>query len=191
MSPPSSFCCGKLVVLEGKKGKNDGGKGKPLWPLLGFLGLHLVSGCRGQTLPPPAVTPPPPQVAKLSAQAGITKVTLSAREEPLPALGVSPASDRDLGFATVFLSLENHQGQNQTIKIQRIEIQSASGGQVQPFAFEPREVQLKPLENSVVDIHLTNKMGYGGGEAVKAVVTYQVGTQVQRMGSEAVDVEGW
>ncbi|MFZ4641322.1 MAG: hypothetical protein ACOYMP_13095 [Nodosilinea sp.] len=153
------------------------------------MGLHLVSGCRGKTLPPPAVTPPPPQAVKLSTQAVITKVTLLPREEKLPAIGVSPASNRDIGFATVFLSLENHHEQKQTITIQKIEIQSGSGRQVQPFAFEARQIELKPLENSVIDVHLTNKTGYLGGEAVKAVVTYQVGNQVQMMGSEVVDVD--
>lgn len=54
--------------------------------------------------------------------------------------------------------------------------------------FESKQVELKPLENSVIDIHLTNKTGYLGQERVKALVTYQIGNQMEKIESEAVDI---
>jgi len=129
------------------------------------------------------------QEIKLPVNKIMIKVSLLAREEKLPSIGVRPNPNRDIGFATVFLSLENHQEKNQTITIQNIEIQSKSGTQLQPFVFESRQVELKPLENSVIDIHLTNKTGYLGQERVKAIVTYQIDNQVGKIESEAVDID--
>jgi len=114
---------------------------------------------------------------------------LLATEEIRPPLGVKPDPTRDIGFASVFLSLENHQETNQTITIQNIEIRNVSDNQLQDFSFESKEIELKPLENSVIDIHLTNKTGYLGQDQVKAIVTYQIGDQVYTIESEFVEVD--
>jgi hypothetical protein len=37
------------------------------------------------------------------------KVSLLSQENKLPPLGIPPQPNRDIGFATVFVSLENHQ----------------------------------------------------------------------------------
>ncbi|MBD2319219.1 MAG: hypothetical protein ACLBM1_04615 [Cuspidothrix sp.] len=117
------------------------------------------------------------------------KVSLLAREEKLPSIGIRPDANRDIGFATVLLTLENHQEKHQTIIIQNIEIYSIADNQLQPFGFTSRQIELKPLENAMIDIHLSNKIGYFGQGGVKAVVTYQFGNQVDKIESEVVDID--
>jgi len=85
--------------------------------------------------------------------------------------------------------LENHQEKNQTIIIQNIEIYSVADNQLQPFAFTSKQIDLKPLENAMIDLHLTNKTGYLGQGRVKAVVTYQIGARLDKVESESIDVE--
>lgn len=118
-------------------------------------------------------------------------IALQAREEKTPPIGLMPEPNRDIGFASVFLNLENHQENSQIIAIQNIEIQNASEQRL-PFNFEfnfaPQQIELKPLENSVIAIHLTNRTGYLGGDLVKAVVTYQIGDRVTKVVSKAVEV---
>ena len=104
-------------------------------------------------------------------------------------LGIPPQGNRDIGFATVFVSLENHDLKNQTVIIKKIEVRNVSDRKLQSFSFQPKQIELKPLENSVIDIHLTNKIGYAGKDQVKAIITYQIGEEVNKIESEAVDVD--
>ena len=117
------------------------------------------------------------------------KVSLLSQENKLPPLGIPPQPNRDIGFATVFVSLENHQMNNQTVIIKNIEVRNVSDHKLQSFSFQPKRIELKPLENSVIDIHLTNKIGYSGKDRVKAIITYQIGEEVNKIESEAVEVD--
>ena len=117
------------------------------------------------------------------------KVSLLSQENKLPPLGIPPQPNRDIGFATVFVSLENHQMKNQTVIIKKIEVRNVSDRKLQSFSFQPKRIELKPLENSVIDIHLTNKIGYSGKDRVKAIITYQIGEEVNKIESEAVEVD--
>ena len=154
-----------------------------------LLNLHgMMTACT--LLPMPVNSQPPPQIeSKTFHENVMLKVSLLSRENKLPPVGIPNQSNRDIGFATVFLSLENHQEKNQTVTIKNIEIRNASDLQLQSFSFETRQIELKPLENSVIDIHLANKIGYVGEDPVKAIVTYQIGSQVNVIESEAVEVE--
>ena len=117
------------------------------------------------------------------------KVSLLASEEKLSPIGIDPDANRDIGFATVFLNLENHQEKNQTITIQNIEIRSITDNQIQPFAFTSKQIKLHPLENAMIDIRLSNQTGYIGKDRVKAVVTYQIGDRLAQVESNNVDIE--
>ncbi|MFM7363953.1 MAG: hypothetical protein ACKO11_05515 [Cuspidothrix sp.] len=117
------------------------------------------------------------------------KVSLLSQEKRLPPLGIPPHANRDIGFATVFVSLENRDLKNQTVTIKNIEVHNVSDHKLQSFSFQPKQIELKPLENSVIDIHLTNKTGYSGKDRVKAIITYQIGEEVNKIESEAVEVE--
>ncbi|MBD2136689.1 hypothetical protein H6F32_03585 [Anabaena sp. FACHB-1237] len=117
------------------------------------------------------------------------KVSLLSQENKLPPLGVPPQPNRDIGFATVFITLENPQEKNQTVKIEKVEIRNVTDKKLQPFQFKPKSVELKPLENSVVDIHLTNKTGYVGKDKVKAIITYKIGNQTSVIESQPVTVD--
>jgi hypothetical protein len=126
---------------------------------------------------------------KMSELVKVIISQLIAREEIRPPLGISPQPNRDIGFASIFVNLENHQDINQSVTIQKIEIRNIGDNRLQFFTFESRRIELKPLENSVIDIQLTNKTGYVGQGKVKAIVTYQVGNQVEKIESEVVDID--
>lgn len=116
------------------------------------------------------------------------KISLLSQENKLPPLGIPPQKNRDIGFATVFVSLENHDLKNKTVIIKNIEVRNVSDQKLQSFRFKPKKIELKPLENSVIDIHLTNKTGYSGKDRVKAIITYQIGEEVNKIESQAVEV---
>ncbi|MDJ0690787.1 MAG: hypothetical protein QNJ41_20050 [Xenococcaceae cyanobacterium MO_188.B32] len=119
----------------------------------------------------------------------IKSVTLLARETITPPDGVPPQLNRDIGFATVFIRLENAKEENAIVTIKNIEIRNASDDTLQPFIQSPQEIYLKPLENSKISFDLTNKTGYIGRDKVKAVVTYQIGEQTKVIESEPVEVD--
>ncbi|MGI0486936.1 hypothetical protein ACN4EK_15965 [Pantanalinema rosaneae CENA516] len=108
-------------------------------------------------------------------------VTLQAREERRAPIGLAttPASrqppvDRYLGFANVFLTLTNPEPRDTTIVIRRIEIRNVKTEAVYLTTPSPTVIRLRPLENSVNDVHLINKTGFPGQDPVKAVVYYEV-----------------
>jgi hypothetical protein len=119
----------------------------------------------------------------------LSKVTLMAKEETLPPLGVPKNPNRDIGFASVFVRLENPQEKTIKVMIEKIEIRNEYDGKLQFFTFSPQTIELKPLENSEIAFQLSNKIGYGGQEKVKAIVTYRIGNQVKVIDSEAVSVD--
>jgi hypothetical protein len=120
----------------------------------------------------------------------LVKVTsLIAREEKTPPIGMPTQKNRDIGFASVFLSLENHVEKNKIVMIQKIEIRNLVNGKSQSFNFKPKRIELKPLENSQVAFHLTNKTGYSGQDKVKALITYQIGEEVKKIESQPVEID--
>jgi hypothetical protein len=119
----------------------------------------------------------------------IKSLTMMAREEKLPPLGQPPKSNRDIGFADVFLTIENTKEASTNLVIEKIQIQDIINGKLQLVKQEPKEINLKPLENSVNDFHLNNKTGYPTRNQVKAIVTYRIGTQVGVIESSPVNVD--
>ncbi len=119
----------------------------------------------------------------------IKSVTLLAREEKRLPLGQLPDPNRAIGFASVFLRIENSNEEDANLVIQKIEIRNASDGTVQAFSQLPQEIRLRPLENAENVFHLTNQTGYLGQGNVKAVITYQIGSQMYVIESAPVDVE--
>ena len=118
----------------------------------------------------------------------VKKVTLIAREQILPPLGVPVDPQRNIGFASVFLRLENPQPTPITVTVTKVEIRSLSDNQLQGFQQLPQEIKLKPLENSEIVFNLTNKHGYIGKHQVKAVVTYQVANDSSIIESKPVQI---
>ncbi|MCF2149338.1 hypothetical protein IQ276_023485 [Desmonostoc muscorum LEGE 12446] len=118
----------------------------------------------------------------------VKKVTLIAREENLPPLGVPVDPQRNIGFASVFVRLENPQETPVTVTITKVEIRNLSDGKLQDFQQTPQKIELKPLENSELAFQLTNKRGYAGKDKVKAIVTYQIEDQSSIIESDAVEV---
>ena len=118
----------------------------------------------------------------------VKKVTLIAREENLPPLGVPIDPQRNIGFASVFLRLENPQLTSVTVRVTKVEIRNLSNEELQIFQHSPQEIQLKPLENSEVVLQLTNKSGYIGRDQVKAIVTYKIAEETSIIESKAVEV---
>ncbi len=118
----------------------------------------------------------------------IKNITLMAREEKQLPPGQMPTPDRDIGFASVFLRIENTKQENVNLVIQRIEICNASDGRVQMASHALQEIHLRPLENYENVFRLTNKTGYSGQDRVKAVVTYKIKAPVQVIESSPVEV---
>ncbi|MDJ0690784.1 MAG: hypothetical protein QNJ41_20035 [Xenococcaceae cyanobacterium MO_188.B32] len=119
----------------------------------------------------------------------IQSITLMAREEWMAPEAVPAHIKPDVGFAVVFIRLENLREEDATLTITNIEIRNADDSKLQPFSQSPQEIRLKPLESSEISFDLTNKTGYSGEGKVKAVVTYQIGEQVNVIESEPVEVK--
>lgn len=124
-----------------------------------------------------------------STNVSIKILTLLAREERKPPVGVSPAANRDIGFASVFLRLENTNKEDATLIVKTIQIQNIADNSIQMASKSPQSIHLKPLENLENAFHLTNKTGYSGQDKVKAVIIYQLGDQVQVIESIPVKVK--
>lgn len=118
------------------------------------------------------------------------RVVLSAREERLPPLGIPLDPARDTCFATVLLQLSNPLNAAQKLTVKTIEIVGEPDKRVYPFPFKPQVIDLRPLENAVVDLHLAGRTGFAGTSRVKAVVHYQVGSDpMATASSEAIAIE--
>jgi|GEM_PF-2889312 hypothetical protein len=118
----------------------------------------------------------------------VKTVSLIAREEKNPPIGTTVKSNVNIGFASVFLSLENQNLADANFVIKSIEIRDISNNSLQDFKSSCQTVKLKPLENSTVAFHLTNKTGYKMGK-VKAIIKYQLGQQIKVIESGAVGVD--
>ena len=107
------------------------------------------------------------------------KITnFSAREEKRPPVGTPSEANRDIGFASLFLRIDNIKEENASLTIKSIQIQNVTTGNIQMATYSSQEVSLKPLENSEKVFHLTNQTGYTEQGQVKAIITYQIENQV-------------
>jgi hypothetical protein len=118
----------------------------------------------------------------------VIKVTLLAREENTPPIGEPSLANRDIGFASVFIRLTNLKESDAEITIKNIKIVNVDDGKLQNFIFSPQEFVLRPLENAEHVFHLKNKTGYLGKDAVKTIVTYQIGNLVREISSDSTQV---
>jgi len=162
---------------------------KPLLLVFSLLSFNGMVDCCNYGSTDVHIQPSSHLQSKAVNKKVMIKVSLLSQENKLPPVGIPPQPNRDIGFATVFISLENHQQKNQTVIIKKIEVRNVSDHKLQSFSFQPKQIELKPLENSVIDIHLSNKIGYSGKDQVKAIITYQIGSQVNKIESEAVEVD--
>jgi hypothetical protein len=159
--------------------------------MTGCLGLMLLLVWGGSLV----LTASPPQphhhtTPSRSPPMLTITVTLAAREETLPPLGLPPDPQRDRAFATVFLRLENPREIRQTLTLEAIEIRSDPEKQLEPFAFEPRVLALQPLEHAVIDIQLSKPAPYRAKDRLRAIVRYRLGDQPEAMvASDAVAIE--
>ncbi|WP_353259203.1 hypothetical protein [Prochlorothrix hollandica] len=112
-----------------------------------------------------------------------------AREEVRPPVGVPLQPNRDIGFASIFLDLLNNQEKDHVVTIEAVEIYNVTSKQLESFEFLPQEVILRPLENSIISISLTNKVGYGEGDSAKATVTYTLEGKTYKIESAIVPID--
>lgn len=157
--------------------------------LLLLLVGSIAAGCT-QSLPH-LHHPPSPTLTPMSFTTDVIvkQITLQVREEKFSPDGAAPKADRDVGFADVFLSVENLKQEQVNIVVKQIQILDAATNRVQLTTHHPIKVQLHSLESSVNDFHLTNKTGFKGVKTLKAVVIYQVGDRTQTVESEVVAAE--
>jgi hypothetical protein len=149
----------------------------------------LLIACSSLNATPPLNSPPTPTAMSTAIGIIVQPITLQAREEKRPPVGQPPTADRDIGFADVFFQLENHQAIDQTVVIEKIQIQDAATGRVYMTTSASQTVNLKPLEFAAQDIHLTNKAGFMGKGAVQAIATITVADQQKILTSPPVVVD--
>lgn len=137
----------------------------------------------------PSKNLPTNEVLMSSNSVVVKAVRLIAREQRKPLIGQLSTSNRDIGFATVFLTIENLTQEDANLVIERIQIEDARSANVQMENQNQMEVRLKPLENSVNDFHLINRVGYSTQNCVKAIVTYRIGQEIHVVSSDPVEVE--
>lgn len=129
--------------------------------------------------------------SKLSIDSSGIAVEISqlvCRNQLSPPSGVAYQPNRDIGLAFILIQFENRREITQIVTIQDVTIQNSSDGRSQSFRFEPRIIELRPLEHASVDIHLSNQAGYGSQDRMIAIVTYEIDGQTYIIQSEAVDV---
>ncbi len=165
------------------------------WAMLALLALLLLPIGLPATQPALSIPRQSPTMTlpTLPSTQVLKQVTLQAREERNPPLGrpsrQRPAqTDRPIGFAEVFIRLENPSEQDLQIRLQRIDILSQDG-QRQPFTSEAKEIRLRPLENAEHLIRLTNLSGYSSPQPVRAVITYSLQGKTYRAETVAVAID--
>lgn len=119
----------------------------------------------------------------------VSNITLRAREEKLLPPGATPNPNRDIGFASVFLRLENLNLEKAKLIVKKIEIRNTFNHQVQMVDLSPQEIHLRPLENREESFEITNKTGYFKYGQVKALITYQTGDIEEVIESKPVAIE--
>lgn len=157
-----------------------------------LAGLALVAiAC---TAPTSQSSPPPTTMQSNAIQstavqpALIQTATLIAQQEQLPPLGTQPEANRPIGFASIFLTLENPSDRPQTLELLKVEVIAVENDSIQLSTDQAQTHRLMPLENAVLDIQLNNQSGYQTRGAVKAIATYRIGNQTHRIESLAVEI---
>ncbi|NJP12415.1 MAG: hypothetical protein HC866_25555 [Leptolyngbyaceae cyanobacterium RU_5_1] len=147
-----------------------------------------LAACRHTLMAPASIPITPAKPVSSNSRVSLKAVTLIAREERFPPVGESPKRDRDIGFASIFLRLENDTQADATVVIQRIELRGLPDNAVQMVTSVSQTIHLKPLEYAVHAVHLSNKRGYSKQNLVQAVVTYQSNGQVRAIASTPVEI---
>lgn len=159
-----------------------------------LLSVGISYGGVSMNIPPIVQSSPVEESSRrsttMSVEQGIIvrSVELLAREERNPPKGIAPRPDRDIGFATVFLRLENPHRERISLTICRIEIRNVFDHRVQLLSQPLQEMVLGSLENGKFPFYLTNKTGFVGDDRVEAAVTYQGGNKMQVVVSDPVEV---
>lgn len=155
-----------------------------------FVTTTLMASCQPQIFPENTKTRvSESKLMSSSANILITSINLQAREEKSLPPGATPHLNRDIGFASVFVNLENLREVDTTLIINNIEIRNLADNQLQIARSMPDEIVLKPLEKSEQVFHLTNKTGYSQNDRVKAIITYQIGARKEVIESESTKIE--
>lgn len=137
---------------------------------------------------PHSQSSPPPPAMPSPTPASIQTVTLIAQQETLPPLGTPPQSDRPIGFASIFLTLENPSDRTQSLELLNIEVIAVDNGKTQLRSDAAQTIKLMPLENAVLDIQLNNREGYGTEGEVKAIATYRINDTIHIVESPTVKI---
>ncbi|MEB3213476.1 MAG: hypothetical protein VKL39_19160 [Leptolyngbyaceae bacterium] len=109
-----------------------------------------------------------------STQPSVRAVTLIAQEEAQTPLGEPTHPNRPIGFASIFLIIENPVDDECRLIVRSLDVIDSETGRLLLHQARPQIIPLMPLENATIDIHLTNHMGYGDARTVKAIAHYQV-----------------
>ncbi len=104
----------------------------------------------------------------------IQDMTLIAREAAIPTIGEANTPDRPIGFASVFLTIENPVNAEQSLVLETVEVVSVETREVFFTQPEPQTITLMPLENMELDVQLQNQRGYPATEQVRAIATYYI-----------------
>jgi hypothetical protein len=156
--------------------------------------VSLLIACSGYLISAQSSIPPAPTTMQTTNGIQFKPIILQAREEQRLPIGQPPTADRDIGFADIFLHLENQQELDQSIVIEQVQIVDAKNGHVYMSTQAPQTIRLRPLEYVAQDIHLTNKVGFTGKAGVQAIVTYKIthdniAEQTQTMISPVIQVD--
>jgi len=154
--------------------------------LVGLAGVAIACTSLQSNSSPAFTTMPSSTQQSAAAVAPLQAITLIARQEALPPLGAETL-ERPIGFASVFLNLENSGDRPQILDHLQVKIIAVDNGETQ-LSSEPQTVELLPLENAVLDIQLNNREGYATEGEVKAIATYRINGEVHRLESTAVEI---
>jgi hypothetical protein len=108
-----------------------------------------------------------------STQPFIRAIALIAQEEPQAPLGERPDPNRPIGFASVFLMINNPAHTECCLVLRSLSVVDALTGEVMLHHPKPQTILLMPLENTTIDVHLNNHTGYGDTRKVRAIAQYQ------------------
>ena len=158
-----------------------------LLSLLGFLSLLIA--CSSHFIATSSSAMPSTQTMFTANGITLKPITLQAREEKNPPVGQPLSTDRNIGFADIFLQLENHREVPAVVLIEKIQIQAVTTGRVYMALTAPQTIHLRPLEYSAQDFHLTNKTGFAGQGAIQAIVTLNIADQSITLTSPALSVD--
>lgn len=117
----------------------------------------------------------------------INQVNVIAWEERSLPPGSTPDPQREIGFASVVIELENTSQHLVPVTIRQVQIRNLFG--VQLSTTQPQTLVLKPLERADYPIRLTNQTGFTGFGQVKAIATLDINGQTQVVESDAIAVQ--